>query len=211
MRMHCEYRLHSDHKSIILDGDCEIEFEYSDNEIIRLGTPKCWDDALLSRLDFEELSIYHICGTLMEHGRYNAVTDHRKIWGLNHLEKGLYDNSYMVKNGKVYFGITQGKGKDCFLSDTSSTMLLVPDRCELDPNEVFLLFKDKEVEFRKSDVVESLKTLIDIVPDLIALHYSAFNGAKLYILNQSIEGLLKESDLMSWPKNNVEIVIRKGL
>lgn len=46
----------------------------------------------------------------------------------------------------MYFGITFGKGRDCFTADTSNLMILVPEGSDFDAATLFEAFRSEKVE-----------------------------------------------------------------
>ncbi len=68
---------------------------------------------------------------------YSRITDYKKIWKLAGIPPGFYDGAYTTSHGKMYFGITFGKGRDCFTADTSNLMILVPEGSDFDAATLF--------------------------------------------------------------------------
>ena len=209
----CIYTMHMDAEknNLQLHADACISFNHSDFETIHLGTPKCWDETILQRIEIDSYSIIHICGKLVLHGQYNAVTDYGKIWKLFDNPKGIFDDSYASNRGKVYFGILQGNGRECFLSNISAWIILLPKKEQLDPNIVFSQFKKDKVEFIGVDAGRSLEELTRTVPGSIAFLYSRSNGGSLYISGTIAQNIFLPSDLREWPTHNPELLYRKGL
>lgn len=92
-------------------ADMCIQFETCGEEDYSIGTPKCWDDAFLNRVNIDDYDVYHICYCLVRTGSYNSVTDYKKIWGLTEyltdysmahisLKMVRYTSVYLVVTGK---------------------------------------------------------------------------------------------------------------
>ena len=84
-----------------LSAEDLICFDRIGDEDFALGTPECWDSEFLKKVNIDQFDLYFIYTKTIPYGQYNRITDYKKIWGLNHLEKGEYDNSYENKRGKV--------------------------------------------------------------------------------------------------------------
>ncbi len=207
----CKYSVHIDLNEIQLYSDICVQYEHSDCESVLFGTPKCWDDTLLNRLDIDSYRIIHVCGKLIPYGFFNRVTDHGGIWKIYNIQKGEFEKTYLCEKGKVYFGTKTGIGRECFLSDYSAIIILLPEKCTLDLNDLYNLFKEEKVEFRFDDVVSVLKKIAKSNSDIIVLRYSANHGGSLSIFCDKTDGLIYEDDLNSWPTLDPELTYRNGL
>lgn len=212
MIIHSDYQLVQDNHSFFINGGMGFEPEDPDDEAFRVGTPKCWDETFLQRVDIESYSILHICVERIEHGCYNAVTDYGKVWKLFKIPKGDFDGSYFTDRGKVYFGIKRGFGKECFQSDTSPIMFLFPKGLEVDYNKILIQFRDNKVDSSNSEEAKrSMRELAESIPGSIALIYGWGSGGWLTIYGEKAGSIFVHEDLARWPAYNPELIFRRNM
>lgn len=212
MIIHCDYQLVQDDCAILLSGGMAFEPESPDDEVFPIGTPKCWDETFLQRVDIESYSILHICMKCIEHGWYNTVTDYGKVWKLFKVPKGDFDGSYFTDSGKVYFGIKRGFGEKSFLSDTSPILLMLPKGLDVDYNRIYSSFRDNKVDFSDSEQSKhSMHVLAESISGAIALIYGWGSGGWLTIYGKNIGSIFVQEDLRKWPVVNPELVFRRNL
>lgn len=208
--IYCTYELTVSDMRLVLSADACVMFEHA-NENVSFGTPKCWDDTFLSRINIEEYSIYHVSGVMMRYGNYNRLTDHGGVWRLMDIPKGQFDGAYMTPEGKVYLGISVGYGKDAFLSYIASTIILFPRTYAPDCNCIFQQFKSDSITFTNEDADKSLQALVKTFNGAIALKYSTKNGGSMTVFAEKPAEIFLQSDLTKWPRYNSETVFRKGI
>ena len=212
MIVHCEYQLYQGDRVSILGGGMAYEPEDPFDEAIPFGTPKCWDETFLQRVNMEKYTILHICGKLVAHGCYNAVTDHGKVWKLTGISEGDFDGSYHMERGKVYCGIQQGEGERAFLSDASATILLLPKGTEAGLRRLLLPFQENRVEdYTGAEAARSMQGLAECISGSIALVYSMGHGGWLTMYGENVETISTHNDLDAWPTCDPELVFRRGL
>jgi len=208
----CTFELQTQPSETVLSANAVIAFDKPDIECIPLGTPKCWDETLLKRIDIDQYHILHICGRLILHGFHNSVTDHRNIWGLNNISRGSFEASYLTEKGKVYFGIKHGEGKACFLSDDSAIMLLLPKGCKLSDEEIMMRFQKNHVQFfsdESQNINKCLRELVEVYKGMLAIHYDIFGERSIALFGKGSEKLFTEADFVNWTKNDPELIYRK--
>lgn len=192
-------------------ADMCIQFETYGEENYSIGTPQCWDDTFLNRVNIEDYDVYHICYCLVRTGSYNSVTDYKKIRGLTGVATVLFDGTYLTENGKVYFGISCGYGEECFRSDTSSIMILLPKRTPLCMKEIFNLFKMNNCTFFDRSTGDVLSMISEWLKDSIVLRYAWANEISMTIFGHDAERIFNQSDIRTWQTSDSGLVFRKGL
>lgn len=157
--LRCDYKLNTACNRVSIEANTCIQFEKSDDESIPIGTPVLWDEALMLKIDIDKYRIYHICCIFVPNGMYSRITDYKKIWKLAGIPPGFYDGAYTTSHGKMYFGITFGKGRDCFTADTSNLMILVPEGSDFDAATLFEAFRSEKVERTDENCAQFSKEL----------------------------------------------------
>ncbi len=199
------------HNRIKIYSEMLVQFENIRNENIQNGTPQCWDDWFLRSIDIEDYNIYFICTHTVSHGRYNRITDYKKVWGLNELDYGIYDNAYINDYGKVYFGIIKAHGAGAFRSSTSSTLLLVKKNKSLSCEKIFEIFKKNKCDFRYTLDLEdlSLNQVFALDAENILLRYNCMEENSLLVFASDIEYLIAKFETEEYDAQNVKVVYRK--
>ena len=192
-------------------ADMCIQFETYGEEDYSIGTPQCWDDTFLNRVNIDDYDVYHICYCLVLTGSYNSVTDYKKIWGLTGVSTGLFDGTYLTENGKVYFGISCGYGEKCFRSDTSSIIILMPKCTQICVDDIFNLFKTRNCEFSGRSTDDALSTIAEWLKGSIVLRYSWNDEVSMTIFGHDAEKIFNQSDMRTWHMSDSGLVFRKGL
>lgn len=205
------YNLKQKKSRVKISADVCIQFETYGEESYCIGTPQCWDDTFLSRINIEDYDVYHICYCLVRSGKYNSITDHKKIWGLLGAAHGLFDGTYLTNNGKVYFGISCGHGEECFKSDASAIIILLPKQTQICPNDIFDLFKKESCEFYDKGTDAILSTIAAWLRDSIVLRYTYVNEISMSIFGSGAEKIFNQSDIRTWQMCDPPLVFRKGL
>lgn len=187
-----------------------LDFQHSDNEFVMLGTPKWWDDYLISKISLCEFDVYFICTYTAIHGQYNRLTDYKKVWGLHEIEKGFYDNYYENDKGRVYFGIQKDLEKKFLNYTGSSTILLLPKRIKLDADKIFDIFREHKFDFSETNIsgTQTLVKISMLYEGSILLKYNSTNEISLTIFNNKLEDWFK-TDLLTSHEGDYETVYHK--
>lgn len=188
-----------------------VQFENKYCEDIQGGTPKWWDDYVLQNIKIEEYHIYFVCSCTLPKGQYNCVTDYKKVWGLNGLEQGIYDNTYINDSGKVYFGIVQTQGEEAFRSSVSTTILLVKKEFEIVCEDIFGIFQRYRYDFGFGNDSENiiLTYVCGLYKDSILLRYNYMGEASLDIYGKNIEHIFPKLNISKYDDHEVEVVCRR--
>lgn len=188
-----------------------VQYEHASDENLQTGTPQWWDNYLLCNIDIERYDIYFICTNTVPHGRYNCITDYKKVWGLNDLEEGIYDNTYINDYGKVYWGIAKTQGEDAFRSSIGSTILLVERDREISCVDIFKIFQKNRCDFRKPFDLEdlSLSQIYEMNPDTILLRYNCNSEISLNIYGTDVEDIFSTLNISEYNNQNEMTIYRK--
>lgn len=187
-----------------------VQFKNKYSENIQNGTPKWWDEYVLQNIDVDDYHIYFICSCTVPEGKYNRITDYKKIWGLNGLDKGIYDNAYMNRAGKVYFGIFQAHGETAFRSSTASTILLTKKECKFVCKDIFELFKRYQYDFRNQIDSKDLMTQVCMLnKGSILLRYSCIGEISLNIYGENVEHQFSDMDVSKYNEREAEVIYRR--
>ena len=188
-----------------------VQFENNCSENIQNGTPNWWVDYILQNINVEHYHIYFICSCTVPRGKYNRVTDYKKVWGLNKLERGIYDNTYLNNVGKVYFGIIRAQGESAFRSNAAATILLVKKECKILCEDIFEIFQKHQYDFDRfidsNDLI--LAQVCELSKNSILLRYNCTGEINLNIYGESIEKLFSELDVSKYNNCEEEVVYRK--
>ena len=90
---------------IIEEADVLI-YTQNGKENVEISHAGFFKEYILKKLELTSLKKYTVIAYLIPNGKYNIVTDHKKIWGQTNQKIGMYENSYFLDNGKLYLGIT---------------------------------------------------------------------------------------------------------
>lgn len=187
-----------------------LDFHYSDSEPVMQGTPKWWDDYVISKIDLNNFKIYFLCTCTVTHGQYNRLTDYKKVWGLHKIEKGFYDNYYENSKGRVYFGIQKVPQQQSLMYIGSSTILLLPKKIELDADKIFNIFKNHKFDFSETKLSEC-KPFVEvsmIYEGSIILKYNCTNEVSLLLFHKKLDDWFNKDTLISH-EGDSETVYRK--
>lgn len=193
-----------------LTADFCVEFEDINHEDYFLGTPECWDRSFLEKVDIEKFNLYFICSNTVAMNSYNKVTDWKKVWGLNDIPIGIYDNAYINESGKVYFGIVEDKASNHFGDPTSSTLLLLPQNVSILPDMIFEFFKENHFDFNNEKDNCLLFQLQSLIPSSILLRYFVGENASVSIYGNNVESIFSEENVEQWRKEFTFPVLRKS-
>ena len=193
-----------------ITADKFLDFKHSDNELVKQGTPKWWDDYVISKINLCDFNIYFICMYTVTHGHYNKITDYKKVWGLHRIENGFYDNFYENTKGRVYFGIQKGNEQHFLNHIDSSTILLLPKKFGLDADEIFNIFKKHKFDFSQESV-SGYQTYIEVnklYDGSYLLKYNSEDEVSLLIFNNQLKDWF-DSNILASVEGDCETVFRK--
>lgn len=209
--LRCDYKLNTACNRVSIEANTCIQFEKSDNESIPIGTPVLWDEALMLKIDIDKYRIYHICCIFVPNGMYSRITDYKKIWKLAGIPPGFYDGAYTTSHGKMYFGITFGKGRDCFTADTSNLMILVPEGSDFDAATLFEAFRSEKVERTDEKLCAILERTVSQENEAFAFLYKHDFGGSLKIFGKFAERFFSAEEIMTWQTEDPALIRRRGL
>ena len=209
--LRCDYKLNTACNRVSIEANTCIQFEKSDNESIPIGTPVLWDEALMLKIDIDKYRIYHICCIFVPNGMYSRITDYKKIWKLAGIPPGFYDGAYTTSHGKMYFGITFGKGRYCFTADTSNLMILVPEGSDFDAATLFEAFRSEKVERTDEKLCAILERTVSQENEAFAFLYKHDFGGSLNIFGKFAERFFSAEEIMTWQTEDPALIRRRGL
>ncbi len=191
------YTLQRGPRHLKIIADALVNFQHDDNETVEQGTPKWWDDYIADKIDFRNFDMYILCSCTVFYGRYNSVTDHKKVWGLTGLKKGDYDNQYQNARGRVYLGIVKADGKMSFLSSKSSMIFLLPKNVLLDVDKIFKILCEDRFDFLEinSAATQTLERMSRLYRESILLKYTYINEVSLMVFAEDLDGWFSEEIL----------------
>lgn len=146
-------------RRVILDKD----------ESVPAGTPKCFDEAILNTLPLSKLKKYYLCHEKLPESSCNTVTEHKKIWGLQGLTKGLCEAAYTVSEKRIYLGIKEETGEGA----VSNIEIFAPENA-FDPAAFCSLLKEKGCDISQNEYIEAFAEAVENDPGIFILKY--FSG-----------------------------------
>lgn len=188
-----------------------LQFDSPNAEDYSIGTPQCWDDAFLSKVNIDKYKIFHVCYKLVARGLHNSVTDRKAVWGLNGIPQGKYTDAYNTDAGKLYIGVTCGQGESCFRSDISTVIVLIPHETPTSGKDIGEMFTNTRCDFSTESRNFILKSITEQVNGSIALAYSFADIICLEVFGLCSDNFFSESDISAWPSSDPALVYRKGL
>lgn len=211
MLVYDSYKLQKKANYIKVMADVSVEYVFSDNEVYVIGTPSCWDECILKRINISQYNMFHLCITTVHNGKYNRITDYKKIWGLNHLPIGEYENSYITEKGKVYYGSIHSSPQESFYADYSSLIILVPTIQFFDPNIVFQYLFVHNFDFVTMVDDKICDEIQKLVPGSIVLCFCSDDEISLSVFGAQMEDLFVMDDVKSWGRENTFPVFRRSI
>lgn len=194
------YQVRKSRNYLKLSAEALLYFDRIGEEDYTMGVPESWNLEFLKKVNIDQFDLYFICTKTIPHGQYNRVTDYKRVWGLNHLEKGEYDNLYENKRGRVYFGIKKATGKDSFMQGISPVVLLLPSGSEIDFDELFNYFKNSEFDFEIEENEDVLFGIQRIFSESILLRYCVREEVSMSIYGRRAELFFSNEDAQRWEK-----------
>lgn len=163
-----------------------------------LGTPQCWDEAISSKINFEQYNIYHIYSYTLEKSKVSRITDHKGIWGLTGLPHGTYSTYYDIKDVRIYIGVCIGHGVIDFKDNNASLELLLPKYLQISEAQIVEMIFDDFSNLLTAPSLQSLLKLQSKLPDSLLLFYDFQQDAQLVIVGEKAEMLFEKTDCDQW-------------
>lgn len=185
--------------NILISADYILEHESSKDESFQLGTPKWWDDYVADKIDFKNFDVYFLCFYEVPNGCYNAVTNHKGVWGLANLPKGIYNAHYQMTKGRMYFGVLKVFDAQSFCDICVGTALVLSKETTLDVDGIFRIlsnaaFDPKEVSESQLRVLEAIYSMY---PEATLLKYTYWHENSLRIWGKNLKKWFARSDCAS--------------
>ena len=121
-------------------------------------------------MQLNQLKKFTIVAVLVGDGRYNKITDKKGIWGLTAQSEGLYENSFLSSNGKIYFGIT-----DKEINIQGSVIyytfeIFIPKNIDLLYDQIFnVLLAERELLFSSEGIDHIMTEIVKLYPESIVI------------------------------------------
>ena len=196
------YQVNKAPNRLKLSAEVLICFDEIGDEDFALEAPECWNLEFLKKVNIDQFDMYFIHTKTIPYGQYNRITDYKKIWGLNHLEAGEYDNSYNNEKGRVYFGIKKGNGNKAFMQETSSMVLLLPAGNEINYDILFNCFKNSRFDFEIEENEDVLYNIQQKFSESFLLRYYLREIVSMSIYGQNAESFFDYEDAKRWEVMN---------
>lgn len=201
MKTFTNYRLQKGNGYAVLNADYYLCLSEENDEFI-LGTPRCWDDTLLTCINCDEYNIYHIFTYTVKKENVNRITDHKGVWGLNGLPMGAYSTYYDTLDKRTYIGVAIGSGQEDFKNNHASLEILLPKAQSI---KCFELVDLLCAQSHHSPPAYDLDILLKVqrnLSDSIILLYSFYQDAQLVVIGEKAEMLFDEDICMEWETGN---------
>jgi len=180
-------------RRIILDKD----------ESVPAGTPKRFDEALLKAAPLSKLKKYYLCHETRLASSCNSVTEYKKIWGLQGIEKGLCDAAYTVSGKRFYVGIKEENDEGA----VSNIKIYAPENV-LDPAALCSLLEETGCDLLPNEYIEAFAEIAEGSPDIIILKYFSGCDCGVDVYTGKAEELFEALKDHHFP-NESETVFRK--
>jgi len=150
---------------------------------------------LLAKIDFEKQDQYCVYIHELQHGFYNRLTDHKGIWLLTGMQKGIAEHSYLVERGKVYMGIA--KIEQFILGDPlDNVYIFLPRGAELPVDAIKALWEKYQIGFELSPNKNFFKMLRNIMPKSYLIYYTEGCIHKLELYGHQVEKMFDLTDII---------------
>ena len=157
--------------------DYVMEYKNESDENWSIYPPPYWDSTIAKVIDFRKFDCWNIYVSKVPHGLHNRITDYKKIWNLNCITPGFYDNYYDTPNARIYFGIKKEMNTEQLsklsrhLPTLKSIILLTPKNINYSSWEfVFDIFRLRQYDLN-GDSIELLKELQSAIFGSYLLEY----------------------------------------
>lgn len=183
-------------KKTILDKDVSIPF----------GVPKSLNEAIFSIFDTSGLNKYYLFYKSLPENQCNVLTDYKKIWGLQNIEKGMCDTAYNSNGNRIYLGINSENRDN---KNISNIQVLFPKDYFIGES-ILELLKEKKSVLIQDMYIESFAKLTKNFPQMIILHYFSGASCGVYVYTQRAEDLVDNFKQYDYNSENGTIIFRRG-
>lgn len=184
------------------DVVCVLE-NVKDDENIREADDNCLKNIIERKIKLLDDKSYYIY--ILKAKDYNKITDYKKIWKLgNFIEKGIFDDFYDLKDGRIYIGISERNLlKNSNFYPLTEITLSCSGKSEIDLKKVTSVLKSHhfstDMIMTEKSVVEALTDLKDIFKEATVI-YKFPHCSKICVLRDGIQNEFSEDDL---PKTEI--------
>ena len=184
------------------DVVCVLE-NVKDDENIREADDNCLKNIIERKIKLLDDKNYYIY--ILKAKDYNKITDYKKIWKLgNFIEKGIFDDFYDLKDGRIYIGISERNLlKNSNFYPLTEITLSCSGKSEIDLKKVTSVLKSHhfstDMTMTEKSVVEALTDLKDIFKEATVI-YKFPHCSKICVLRDGIQNEFSEDDL---PKTEI--------
>lgn len=184
------------------DVVCVLE-NVKDDENIREADDNCLKNIIERKIKLLDDKSYYIY--ILKAKDYNKITDYKKIWKLgNFIEKGIFDDFYDLKDGRIYIGISERNLlKNSNFYPLTEITLSCSGKSEIDLKKVTSVLKSHhfstDMTMTEKSVVEALTDLKDIFEEATVI-YKFPHCSKICVLRDGIQNEFSEDDL---PKTEI--------
>lgn len=182
------------------DAICVLE-NIKDDENIREAEDNCLKDIVERKIKLLDSKSYYIY--ILKVNNYNKITDYKKIWKLgNFIEKGIFDDFYDLKDGRIYIGISERnllKNSNFYL--LTEIILSCSGKSEIDLKKITSVLKSHNfsINMTEESVVEALTDLKNTFKEATVI-YKFPHCSKICVLRDGIQNEFSDDDL---PKTEI--------
>lgn len=202
MIQYCNFEVRQGNNRVELCADYFYVPRPDENGTFVIGTPQCWDDTFLNRFSLDGYECLHVYTHLIESKDANRITDHKGVWGLKHIPRGVYNHCYDFCGKRLYFGIDKSNSRKNFLTQKAATVIIVPESLHIEYGAIFSCFCNAYSNLCENVALSSLERICEIWPCVITLHYSTHGRAQLTIMGSNVDSLFSEEDCLIWKSKN---------
>lgn len=187
---------------VVLEADYTINEISADDTDFVIGTPKCWDDTLSKRIPWKKYTNYHLFSYTLNKSLVNRISDHKSVWGLANLSRGVYSTYSDTNETRTYIGIDVSFEKDVFNHKKSSVVILVPQEVTITAEEIVSMFCKPLSNFFVSPSVSFMLEIQRSIPGSIMLFYHFHRNAQLAVVGNDVEKIFSKDDCAAWECSN---------
>jgi len=173
-----------------------LSYENTDIDAMTVGTPAYWDETLLSILG-SSYAIYELYFKKIPLNKCNSVTDHKMVWGLLGLQKGLFSSQLDVGDFRLYFGLTSITPKQ-FLSSDACAFLALPVEEKTTVKEVWAALVEA-LRDNNGMITQSISIAVKERSGAIGIYYSCFPDAELTLICNNSHNFAKKLNAIQFP------------
>lgn len=182
------------------DAVCVLE-NIKDDENIQEPKDNCLKNIVERKIKVLNSKRYYIY--MLKVNDYNKITDYKKIWKLgNFTEKGIFDDFYDIKDGRIYIGISEkALYKNSNFYPLTEITLTCSEKSEIDLKKVTSVFKchNFSINMTGKSVIETLTALKDIFKEATVI-YKFPHCSKICVLRDDVQNEFFDNDL---PKTEI--------